>query len=164
MHKVDDIVLSLGSNLGDRKANLQTALKLLEESYIIEINKISPIYETEPKGFKEQNNFLNLCVCCRSQHGINELLGLIKSVEHYIGRLVRGRWQEREIDIDIIFFHDMIINTPNIIIPHARMHERRFVLQPLCDILPDGIHPLLNKTIKQLLHDCGDNSEVKLLN
>ncbi len=162
MYRIDEIVLSLGSNLGDRKSNLLSALKLLEASMIINISKVSPIYETEPKGYKEQNRFLNLCICCNSQHGVNELLGFIKSVEYYIGRQVRSRWQEREIDVDIIFFRDMIINTPNINIPHVRMHERRFVLQPLSDILPEGIHPVLNKTILQLLNDCSDHTEVKL--
>ncbi len=159
---VNDIALSLGSNIGDRLANLSLAIDLLRSSEIVSKVVTSAIYESEPVGETNQENFLNLCLSGISEHTALELLGFVKSVEHYVGRQIRKRWHEREIDIDIIFFGDLVIQSSNLVIPHERMHERRFVLQPLAEILPNKIHPIFGITVQNLLEKCSDSSQVKL--
>lgn len=162
MNIVNDIILSLGSNVGDREKNLSLAIELLESSSIVRNISSSSIYETEPIGELNQGLFLNLCIVCKSDHNITELIALVKSIEHYVGRQIRERWHEREIDIDIIFFGDLVMKTSNIVIPHERMHERKFVLVPLVEINPYKIHPLMLKSVRQLLDECHDSSKISL--
>jgi len=159
---VNDIALSLGSNIGDRLANLSLAIDLLRSSEIISHVLTSSIYETEPIGESNQANFLNLCLTCKTKHNEMELLGFLKSVEHYVGRQKRKRWHEREIDIDILFFSDLVIRSQHLVIPHERMHERKFVLAPLVEILPNFNHPVLGVTVQKLLENCKDKSQVKV--
>lgn len=162
MQIVNDIALSLGSNIGDRLANLSLAIDLLRSSEIISHVITSSIYETEPIGESNQGNFLNLCLSCKTKHNEMELLEFLKSVEHYVGRLIRKRWHEREIDIDILFFGDIVIKSQHLVIPHERMHERKFVLAPLAEILPNYIHPIFGVTVQKLLENCSDKSQVTL--
>jgi len=153
-----EILLSLGANLGNREETLSKAIELLKQRVFTGKIKISSVYETEPVGFKNQPWFFNLAIYGLTELTPQTLLEKCKSIEFELGRIVREHWHEREIDIDIILFGQEIINTPDLIIPHQRLHERKFVLLPCSEIAGNIIHPLLEQTIYELLGFCKDNS------
>ena len=143
------VYLALGTNLGDRSANLRVAIEALPS----EINVIaeSKVYETPPWGYENQPAFLNMAVKCETNLEPELLLKRLKQLEVQLGREQSFRWGPRLIDIDILFYGDLILKSESLIIPHPRLHERAFVLIPLADIASDFIHPILKKTIKELL-------------
>lgn len=145
MHKV---FLGLGANVGDKKKNLEKAIGLLSEK-IINIQS-SKFYETEPWGYKEQDNFLNAAIRGETSLLPIELLKFVKDVETRVGRIERFKWGPREIDIDILFYDDLIFKNEDIEIPHPRLHERDFVLKPLMDLDPNFVHPIFKKTIRHI--------------
>ena len=140
--------LGLGSNLGDREANLRRAIDLLKEK--VWINKVSSLYETEPLGWGPQPLFLNAVCQGTTFLSPQELLAFIKSIEKAMGRAESFRNAPRIIDIDILLYSDRIINTPELTIPHPRLEERAFVLVPLAEIAPELVHPVSRKAIKDL--------------
>lgn len=146
------VFLSLGSNLGDRKKSLEKALSLIEDD-IGEVLSKSGIYETDAWDYKSENMFLNMAICITTSLLPEALLADIKKIEGKMGRQYsKVGYSDRPIDIDIIFYDDLIISTPEITIPHPHMASRRFVLQPLSDIAPDLIHPVLKKSVQTLLN------------
>ena len=154
--------LLLGTNLGNKEENLRNAVRLLKK--IGQIKKYSAIYETEPWGFADERNFFNMAVCLETKLNPFELINKILKIEISIGRTRQVKqWVAREIDIDIIFYDNEIINEENLVIPHPHLKNRKFVLVPLNEIAPGLIHPLYRKTIKQLLSECPDESDVELL-
>jgi len=153
--------ISAGSNLGDRKANLEFALSSLAKHGIV--SKISSYFETEPVGFADQPWFLNLAVELKTRLAPSELLLLCRDIEKDCGRVRTFPNAPRTLDLDILLYGDAVINQKDLTIPHPRLCERRFVLVPLAQIAPDVRHPVLEKSIRSLLQACADRSEVRLV-
>ena len=154
------IYLSIGSNKGNRYSFIKEALRLIQKD-IGEVILISKIYETKSWGF-QSDNFLNLCILIKSELIPAELIIKLKNLEERIGRERNNeKIEAREIDIDILFYSDKIVNQKDLIIPHQRLHLRNFVLYPLNDIAADFIHPILLKSVNELLNECEDNDTPK---
>jgi 6-pyruvoyltetrahydropterin/6-carboxytetrahydropterin synthase len=145
------VYLGLGSNLGDREANLRHALGLLSTN--VKIEKISPVYDTMPIGITDQPRFLNLVCKGTTLLSPSNLLTCVKSIEKQMGRVSGPRNSLRPIDIDILFYGDFVVETPELVIPHSRLQERAFVLAPLTDITPKLKHPINGKTVSRLLRE-----------
>ena len=143
------VYLALGTNLGDRLANLRAAIDALAPSIVH--RQSSHIYETPPWGYLDQPAFLNMTVKCETDLDAAFLLTHLKQIEVQVGRVESFHWGPRLIDIDILFYDNLVMDTPQLVIPHPRLHERAFVLIPLADIAPDLVHPVLDKTIRELL-------------
>ena len=141
--------LGLGSNLGHREANIKSALKMLGQGP--RILEVSSLYETEPMGYKDQPWFLNLVCSIETDLSPQALLNLVKAIERNLGRKPTLRFGPRPIDIDILFYDDLILDSPDVTIPHPRLLERAFVLVPLKEIAPDLVHPASGLTIEELL-------------
>ena len=154
------IYLSIGSNKGNRYSFIKEALRLIQKD-IGEVILISKIYETKSWGF-QSDDFLNLCILIKSELIPAELIIKLKNLEEKIGRERNNeKIEAREIDIDILFYSDEIVNHKDLIIPHQRLHLRNFVLYPLNDIAADFIHPILLKSVNELLDECEDNDTPK---
>lgn len=150
---MDHIVyLSLGTNLGNRPANLKQALSLLSPQMTIKAR--SKVYETAPWGYTEQDNFLNQAVRVTTYLDPEPLLKHIKRLEVAMGRKDEFRYGPRLIDIDILFYDDLVIETPLLALPHPHLHERGFVLLPMMDIAPDLVHPVMGKSIREMMETC----------
>lgn len=148
-----DAYLGLGSNLGDKKAYLDNAIKALENSQDCKVIKVSPYLVTEPYGNVEQDDFLNACLYLKTLLLPEELLEFLHEIEQDAHRERVIRWGPRTLDLDILLYDDEILETDDLIIPHIEMHKREFVLKPLSQIAPYKRHPILNKTISELLND-----------
>jgi len=160
---MNEAYLILGSNLGDKLANLNKAISLIElksGSVVLQ----SKIYQTAAWGNTNQSDFYNQCIKINTSLKPSELIDNVLLIEKIIGR-TRGdlKWQERIIDIDILFYENLIINEPNLKVPHPFIQERRFVLAPLHEIAPNFIHPVYNKSVEELLAVCADNLDVKII-
>lgn len=154
--------LIIGSNQGDRLQMLERALNTIHEEIGSVVNQ-SSIYETAPWGFDHPAEFLNQVLEIETPLDSENLLGHLLDLEKKLGRTRNDkRYSARSIDIDILFYDDFIINTETLVIPHPRLAERRFVLIPLCELVPSLRHPLLNTTLEQLLTQCKDTSDVRI--
>ncbi len=153
--------LGLGSNMGDREDNLRQALSLLGEKG--QITARSSVYETEPWGYTDQPNFLNMACGLRTPLAPRELLALAQGVERGLGRERAIRYGPRTIDVDILLYGDLVIDTPDLQIPHPGIPERAFVLAPLAEIAPEAEHPVLKRRIGELLADAPGRETVVCL-
>ena len=150
------IYLSIGSNKGNRYSFIKEALRLIRKD-MGKVILMSKIYETKSWGF-QSDDFLNICIMIKSELLPAELLNKLKNIEDRIGRIRNSnKILAREIDIDILFYSDKIVDDEDLIIPHPRLHLRNFVLYPLNDIASDFIHPILLKPINELLEECEDD-------
>src|SRR5919106_860742 len=143
------VYLALGSNLGDRLANLKQAIAALTPQ--INVKAKSQVYETPPWGFEDQPKFLNQVVKAKTYLEPEQLLKHLKRLELTLGRKESVPNGPRLIDMDILFYDDLILNTPALVIPHPRLHERGFVLLPLMDIDPELVHPVSKKSVKEMV-------------
>ena len=141
--------IALGTNLGNRLANLRAAIAAFAPEIVVTAE--SHVYETPPWGYEDQPAFLNMVVKAETGLGPESLLKNQKQLEVELGREQNFRWGPRLIDLDILFYDNMVIDTPPLVIPHPRLHERAFVLVPLADVAPDLIHPIFQKSVSQLL-------------
>lgn len=155
------VFLSLGANLGDREAALRQALERLNAE--VEVCRASSLYETEPVGMKEQPWFLNLVCGGETRLPPGRLLDFVQGVEEELGRVRGVRFGPRTIDIDILFYGELILDTPRLAIPHPRLHQRAFVLVPLAEIAPELAHPVLGLSVGQLLQRLKTEGEAPLL-
>ena len=157
MAETNIVYLALGSNLGDKQKNIEEALDKIEER-IGNITSLSAFHLTAPVGFQSENIFVN-CVCeIATTIEIHKLFVITQDIEKEIGRTgksINGQYVDRRIDIDLILAGDTIIDTPELIIPHPRFHTRSFVLDPLYEIAPDVIHPVLGKSIREIREELG---------
>jgi 2-amino-4-hydroxy-6-hydroxymethyldihydropteridine diphosphokinase len=147
---VNTIYLSLGSNLGDRAGNLRAAIHGLEQAGV-PVRRLSPVYQTDPVDLVDQPKFLNMVVEAETALMPRQLLARIARLERSLGRQRSVAKGPRTIDIDILFYGTSVIDMPDLIVPHPRIAERRFVLEPLSEIAPDLIHPLTRRTVRAML-------------
>jgi 2-amino-4-hydroxy-6-hydroxymethyldihydropteridine diphosphokinase len=143
------IFLAFGSNIENRKQHIETAIALLCKK--VQDITVAPLYETKPRYFEDQQNFLNTVLRGFTDLEPRELLQFTKTVQHEVGRVERFRNGPREIDIDLLFYDNIVYKDEELEIPHPRLQERDFVLQPFAGIHPDFSHPVLKKTIRELL-------------
>lgn len=135
--------------MGDRQTNCRNAVERLKDKGIV-IKKASSMYETKPWGLEEQPEFINMAIEAETSLSPEELLRALKDIEKEMGRKDTVRWGPRIIDLDILFYDDIVINMGHLQIPHPLLHKRDFVLLPLSEIAPDKVHPVLKKNIRQL--------------
>jgi len=150
------VYVALGSNIGDREKTLRAAIDLMNGVEGISVLRVSSFHETEPVGGPPQPNYLNAVAEVETDLPPAGLLAELQRIEHHLGRTREVRWGPRTIDLDILLMGDTIVNEPDLTIPHPRMHERRFVLEPLCELAPDAVHPVLKKTVRELLAGTGE--------
>ncbi len=143
------IYLSLGTNIGDRQANLRTALAALPPA--VRLVAVSSIYETAPWGYLEQPDFLNLAVKAETKLSPQDLLAHLKSIEEELGREKTVRWGPRRIDLDILFYDKLVLEMDGLTIPHPKIAERAFVLVPLAELAPGLKHPVTGETVREML-------------
>lgn len=144
--------LSIGSNVGDRKKNLQNAITLLDSHKKIDVDCVSPFYKTEPQNYTDQDWFINAAVKIKTRLNPEDLLSALKALEKDLDKDGKPfRFGPRIIDLDIVYYDDLTLKTSKLEIPHPRMHERCFVLIPICDIGAHEIHPVLNLRSDELL-------------
>jgi 2-amino-4-hydroxy-6-hydroxymethyldihydropteridine diphosphokinase len=146
------IYLALGSNMEDRLANLKHAITALPPQIVVK--KKSRVYETPPWGYEDQPKFLNQVLMGKTYLEPEPLLRHLKRLEVALGRKATFRNGPRLIDIDILFYDDLVLETPDLILPHPRLHERGFVLLPMMDIAPDLVHPVKKKSVREMMAFC----------
>ena len=157
------IILSIGTNIGDRKQNIENAIAALNEIGIV--IAVSPIYSSEPWGFESENGFYNIALILETSLSPLDLLKETQRIEKELGRTTKTTtaYADRVIDIDIIDYDNQIINTQTLTLPHNLMHKRNFVLYPLADIAPEWQHPILKLTALELKKESYDSSIIHIL-
>jgi 2-amino-4-hydroxy-6-hydroxymethyldihydropteridine diphosphokinase len=156
--------IALGSNLGDSKSILESALEKLDRTSGITLRVKSSLYQTKAVTLDDrpQPDYLNACALLETSLNPEKFLAVLQQVEHHFGRVRQERWGARTLDLDLLLFNDVILHTHDLELPHPRMTERAFVLVPLSEIAPDWIHPVLEQSIAQLVQNV-ERSGVKKL-
>jgi len=147
------IYLGLGANLGDRHRNMSKAIDMMSNS--VQVKRVSPYYETEPVGYARQPRFLNAVCQATTTLPPKELLAFLKGIEGALGREPSFAKASRPIDIDILFYGDRVMRSPDLTIPHPRIEERAFVLVPLAELAPELVHPVSGRTVRDILTGLG---------
>jgi len=153
--------IALGSNMGDRQNYIDSAIDGLRRTHGVEVLDVSPPVETRPVGGPAgQQNYLNAAAAVRTNLTARELLDRLQRIETDLGRQRPVRWGPRTIDLDLLLYDDEIIDDPGLTVPHPRMHQRQFVMEPLARIAPDVVHPTLKRTARQILEELTQNAHV----
>lgn len=160
---MEEVILLLGGNLGNRELALAQAMEKIEEQ-VGEITAHSSIYESEPWGFEDKNQFLNQAIKVNTELNPQQLLDKLLEIEQSLGRVRTGKLSARTIDLDILFYGNEKINTVTLTIPHPRISERLFTLLPLAELMSSSALPVLNNTAQQLIKQCPDKSKIHLWN
>ncbi|HEY3308811.1 MAG TPA: 2-amino-4-hydroxy-6-hydroxymethyldihydropteridine diphosphokinase [Desulfuromonadaceae bacterium] len=156
-----DAFIALGSNLGDRELNLLLAIAELGKLPGSKVTALSSFYETSPVGVTDQPFFLNAVLRLATELDPPDLLSQLQRIEKVVfGRTRTIRWEARKMDLDLLLYNNQVVTSPELVLPHPRLAERRFVLQPLCEIAPQLIHPVLMRSMKKLLDDLRSNESV----
>ncbi len=161
--KISLSYIGIGSNLGDPVQNCDLAIRAMTGDKRNRVIEVSPFYRTEPVGKKDQNWFVNAVAALETSRSPRELLEFLQALEHEMGRERKEKWGPRIIDLDILFYNEQVVRGEDLVVPHPRLHERRFVLTPLNDIAPHLRHPLLKKSISELLTELPEGEKVILL-
>lgn len=164
MKKKHDVVIGLGSNIGDRKEYLELAI-LEVENFLDSEAICSKIYQSKAWGFQSEDQFLNCCISLKTDLSPEEVLKGTKAIEKILGRVKKSKkniYQSRVIDLDILYFDDVVLAHENLTIPHPLIYDRMFVIRPLADILPRFIDPVKKVSIMELLAQCNDENEAVL--
>ncbi len=161
MKQKHTVYISIGSNIGNKLKNCQNGIAALIKPGLSLLRKQSPFYSTEPVDYKKQDWFINVVIKIQSVFDPYQLLSEIKSIQQDAGRISDPvRYGPRVLDLDILLYDDLVINSSGLVIPHPRMHKRRFVLKPICDIDPKVVHPVLKKDMRHLLDNLGDGQKI----
>ncbi|MDZ4822446.1 MAG: 2-amino-4-hydroxy-6-hydroxymethyldihydropteridine diphosphokinase [Flavobacteriales bacterium] len=161
MAELHRVFLCIGGNLGDRLGHLEDARMFIRFN-LGDIVQVSPVYETEPWKMETQDSFLNQVLEISTELSVEKLFSELEELDEFFGReRSAGKYLSRNMDVDILFYDDVVMNEDSVTLPHPRLHLRRFVLTPLNDIAPDFIHPVLKKNTAILLNECNDASLVK---
>lgn len=161
---MEKLYIGLGSNLGDRQALLLEAVKHIDDR-VGRVSALSSFYETEAWGFVSDNRFLNAALCAETELDVLSALDITQAIEREMGRVSKsagGVYSDRPIDIDLLLYGSMTVNVPRLTLPHPLMHRRLFVLQPLTEIAPQLLHPVLRKTMSELLAELGGSAHTSL--
>lgn len=156
---MNPVFLLLGGNLGNRFAHMFSAISMID-GQIGRIRSSSSFYLTEPWGVKNQPWFLNFVLEIETAMTAHALLDSLKGIEDRLGRIPAEKWGPRILDVDILLYNNQVVDVPGLAIPHKHLHERRFVLEPLNEVAPELIHPLLDQKVSDLLSLCSDQSLV----
>lgn len=165
MARYNSLLLSVGGNIGDTTEQFGRLWQLLNER-VGKVTVVSPYYKTAPWGFESDHTFTNAAAEVLTTLAPIEVLDATQEIERLLGRTSKsedGIYHDRTIDIDLIAYNDIVMQTERLTLPHPLMEKRRFVLQPLYDIAPDWVHPLLHRSVRQLLEECADKTEVLLM-
>ena len=154
------VYIGFGSNIGNRLKHIQNAIHALSKTEGIVLQKTSSVYKTDPVGYEAQAQFLNGAASIQTSLSPLSLLHTLKDIETVIGRQHRIHWGPREIDLDLLIYGDLCLQTEKLVVPHPEMHLRRFVLVPLAEIAPDLVHPVFQETIQTLLERLKNDKSV----
>lgn len=157
------VFTGIGSNVGDPEANCLKAIDYLQQTDSSRIISKSSLYKTEPVGYSKQDWFVNCVVKLETEWDIREFLEFSKSIERNFGTKSNIRWGPREIDIDILFYNKRVIDERDLKVPHPMIHKRKFVMIPMLEIEPCFIHPVLGRSMKDLLNDLMETQRVEML-
>jgi 2-amino-4-hydroxy-6-hydroxymethyldihydropteridine diphosphokinase len=159
---LNSAVILLGSNLGDCLNNLKQAIELMRKC-AAGVSATSDIFETEPWGMQDQPLYYNQVILLETTDNARTLMHLLLEIEQEMGRHRIAKWAPRLIDLDILYFNNEIINEEGLVVPHPRLHERRFTMAPLSQILPDFVHPVMKKSNLDILHSLTDELQVRAI-
>ena len=157
----DGVFIGIGANLGDRANTLQRAVSILHAESKVSVVALSSVYETDPIGVVDQPKFLNAAVSLDTDLPARDLLNYLLDIEKDFGRVRKTRWGPRTLDLDILLYRDAVIDEPGLTVPHSYLHQREFVLAPLCDLAPDVTHPVLAQSLQSLFSSLPEESQVR---
>jgi len=155
--------IGIGSNLGDTVLNCKHSIARIDGTSGCEVTARSDLFKTEPEGVAGQQWYANCVIEVKTERTPHDLLDSLMAIEHEMGRIRKKKWESRIIDLDLLIFGELVLDSPDLVVPHPLLHTRRFVLEPLVQVAPELVHPILNITIQRLLKKLPKESYVEIL-